>query len=121
VWLGQHAETILSVVIGATIGAAINWWFAWRSGRELSTEAVRLRRMVNTLARALQEAGVIDASFDDTSERELRGLNLKRTLGGGQIAPRGELQVTVQRGSGVSPGAGAQGQAEGERAPKSDA
>lgn len=64
----------VGIVAGAVLGAAISWFFAWRSSRELRQVAVELRaemqesRRLNVLAlRALEGSGVIDPLARDAS------------------------------------------------------
>lgn len=60
------------VLLGAVIGAVVNYCFARRSSKELraetarlSEEATRLSREISHLARLMRDAGLIDAEFDE--------------------------------------------------------
>lgn len=71
------------LILGAVLGAFVSWWFAAQSSKELRaetkglherlrTEAESLRdtdtrsmEMTNTLARAFEEAGLIEVTWDE--------------------------------------------------------
>jgi uncharacterized membrane protein YccC len=93
-------ETIASVILGAIIGAAINWYFSRQSSKELERQTDRLRQMLNTLGRAFE---VLTQDLKPGARIEFRrdpetGDILSRLVtieaGGGQIAPSGDLTVT---------------------------
>jgi hypothetical protein len=56
---------LASAGIGAVLGALVSWAFALQSGKQLRTEADRLRRLGVMLVNALQNAGVIEGVIRD--------------------------------------------------------
>jgi hypothetical protein len=103
-------ENIVGLVIGLVGGLAANllvgYVFYQRSGRELRQEAVhlraetsRVRTMVNTIARALQESKLVDLTWDEHDE--MRGVHFTRTFGG-SIDPSGTLKTELIRGTDVT-------------------
>ena len=72
-------ETLLWTVVGLVLGAVANWYFARRyyirsseglreEAAELKGETQRVRRLVNTLSRAMEESGLIDVNRDESGE-----------------------------------------------------
>ena len=91
----MSAETIISTVIGSLIGLAVNWFFAWRGGKELRAEAERLRQAVNVLGRAMEEEGWASINRDENGN--MTGLTFTRHLSGTQPAPSGSLTARHTR------------------------
>src|SRR3954451_23614923 len=106
-WLGLHQETIYSVLVGSAIGIAATWLFAYiyyrRAGEDLEREAQRLRQetvqvreeavqgraetakvrhLVNALGHALENAHVIEATWN--SDGDLDYLKLLVGVADGQ-------------------------------------
>jgi len=86
----MSGETVASLLIGTAVGALITWAVTFvyylRAARDLRKEAsnlqsetVKVRLLVNTLARALFKAGHIDAVWNDRGG--LEGLVLERGIG----------------------------------------
>jgi hypothetical protein len=89
---------LLIAGVSLAAGWGISHYYYARAAKETVTEAAQLRRLVNTLARALQESGHIDANFD--ANGNLTGVRFYRSLTGNQIAPSGAQTTKPIHGPG---------------------
>jgi len=79
-------SNVLSILVGGAITFVSSYLFYVRASRDLETEAVRLRTIANTIARALVEAGMAEIMQDRNGD--MTGLTLH-----GRAVLRGESSV----------------------------
>ena len=92
--------------VGILIGTVVNRWYSRKASDELKTaaeglsaESQQLRRMVNTLSRAFEEARLIEVTRDEAGE--LLGVSFRRDLSGDLTLSGG---VTTARTANVAVG-----------------
>jgi hypothetical protein len=94
-WLSWLLDGPQGNLIAMAIGGLTAWAGGRRASQELREEAQRLRRMMNTIARGLEEADI--GRFTWSESGELRGVSFLRFMEG-QITPSGKVSLTGLRG-----------------------
>jgi gas vesicle protein len=83
-------QPIVSLLIGAAIGIAANYYFARQSSIELSNEASNLKSRINELAHLMDEAGLVEATFNEEGDL-VRVVRLR-----GRIEAKGQATMEAE-------------------------
>ncbi len=114
----QFIWNLVSILVGGLITWVVAWLYYHKASRELIDETRKLRRLVNNIGRALDEAGLIEVNYDASGEVSGIVVHASAVLQG-TATLSGALSSRVIPGSPPAEGAGEEKPSESGRQPAS--
>lgn len=87
--------TLISIGVGALVTGFVAKYYYERASKDLKTEAAALRKMVNTIGRAMQSEGLVEFGFDENGE--LSGVVHKLSGTGRGTSHASAKEISVER------------------------